>query len=160
VWKVCRTDDRLDGARYFRYTGSMNKKERDAAIENFTNCNEPAVFLCTTAAGGCGINLVPCSVVFLCDVENNPFLSVQAINRVHRITQKHTVHLFRFFAFNLLENRILRENITKIKLTALNNIEINHDIKDGMLECLSKLEIPPEVARRDAAIAKPPNLLQ
>lgn len=101
----------------FQYTGKQNRKERDEIISYFTNENEtePMVLFASLGAGSCGLNLVPCATVFLVDVSMNPFDELQAINRVHRITQKNKVNVYKFCMKNMIEESILKSHFRKIE---------------------------------------------
>ncbi len=101
----------------FQYTGKQRRNERDDIVSYFTNVNEtkPMVLFASLGAGSCGLNLVPCSTVFLADVSMNPFDELQAINRVHRITQKNKVNVYKFCMKNLIEESILNSHFRKIE---------------------------------------------
>jgi non-specific serine/threonine protein kinase len=99
----------------YKYTGDNNRKERDIIVSAFTNEKEtrPMVLLASLGAGSVGLNLVPCSTVFLADVSMNPFDELQAINRVHRITQKNKVNVIRFCMKHMIEESILTSHQRK-----------------------------------------------
>lgn len=101
----------------FKYTGQMNKHQRDISISSFTkeDSSEFMVLFATIGAGNVGLNLVPCSTVFIADLPINPFELFQAVNRVHRITQKHEVNVFRFYMKDMIEDNILKTHGLKIK---------------------------------------------
>jgi len=101
----------------FKYTGKQNRKDRDEIVTHFTNENNknPMVLFASLGAGSCGLNLVPCSTVFLVDISINPFDEFQAINRVHRITQKNKVNVFKFCMKNMIEESILKSHYRKIE---------------------------------------------
>ena len=95
----------------------MNKHQRDISISSFTkeDSSEFMVLFATIGAGNVGLNLVPCSTVFIADLPINPFELFQAVNRVHRITQKHEVNVFRFYMKDMIEDNILKTHGLKIK---------------------------------------------
>jgi SNF2 family DNA or RNA helicase len=101
----------------FQYTGKQSRKDRDEIVSYFTNENETKsmILFASLGAGSCGLNLVPCSTVFLADVSMNPFDELQAINRVHRITQKNKVNVYKFCMKNLIEESILNTHFRKIE---------------------------------------------
>ena len=101
----------------FQYTGKQNRKDRDDIVTYFTNESETKqmILFASLGAGSCGLNLVPCSTVFLVDISMNPFDELQAINRVHRITQKNKVNVYKFCMKNLIEESILNSHFRKIE---------------------------------------------
>lgn len=56
-------------------------------IDEFNNNNDIFVFLLSTKAGGLGINLTAANVVFLHDIDFNPYNDKQAEDRCHRLGQ-------------------------------------------------------------------------
>ena len=82
------------------------------------------VLLASLGAGSCGLNLVPCSTVFLADISMNPFDQLQAINRVHRITQKNKVNVYKFCMKSMIEENILMSHFRKIEEAKSNGLLI------------------------------------
>ena len=109
-----------------QYTGKKRKDERDAIIKTFTDPDEtsPMVLLASLGAGSCGLNLTPCSTVFLADIALNPFDQLQAINRVHRITQKNKVNVYKFCMQSMIEETILKSHDRKISEAKNNGLII------------------------------------
>lgn len=103
------------------YTGQMTRGSRDESIRVFTDEKaeypKGMVMLASLGAGNCGINLTPCSTVFVVDTPLNPFEVLQGVNRVHRLTQKHEVNVLRFYMKDLIESNILRSNNKKIDIS-------------------------------------------
>lgn len=108
----------------FQYTGKKRKDERDAIIKQFTDPDEksPMILLASLGAGSCGLNLTPCSTVFIVDIALNPFDQLQAINRVHRITQKNQVNVYKFCMKNMIEETILNSHNRKINEAKSNGL--------------------------------------
>lgn len=114
------------------YHGSMNRKDRDEAIKTFSKNagpeEKPTVFLATFGSGSCGINLVPCATVFVVDIPMNPFDVLQAVNRVHRLTQKSQVNVVKFYMKDLIESKILKSHNKKIQIS--NDIGLKSELID------------------------------
>ena len=110
----------------FQYTGKQNKEQREEIVTKFTNVDEnrPMVLLASLGAGSCGLNLVPCSTVFLADISMNPFDQLQAINRVHRITQTNQVNVYKFCMKSMIEENILMSHFRKIEEAKSNGLLI------------------------------------
>jgi SWI/SNF-related matrix-associated actin-dependent regulator of chromatin subfamily A member 5 len=109
-----------------QYTGKKRKDERDAIVKTFTDPDEtsPMILLASLGAGSCGLNLTPCSTVFLADIALNPFDQLQAINRVHRITQKNKVNVYKFCMQSMIEETILKSHDRKISEAKSNGLII------------------------------------
>jgi len=65
-----------------------------------------AHFLVSTQAGGEGINLQHCHILFNYDMPWNPMKVEQRIGRIHRYKQKDTVQVYNMFAVGTIEDRI------------------------------------------------------
>jgi transcription termination factor 2 len=94
------------GVDVMKFTGSMNSTERDDVIDEFTASTNPRILLVSLLAGGCGLNLIPCSTVFLSEPYYNPFMEKQAEERVHRLGQQNQVNVYRFSMKNSVETWI------------------------------------------------------
>ena len=82
-------------------------RDRQKAIESFTEGNQP-LFLLSLRAGGTGINLAAADVVIHLDPWWNPAVEEQATDRAHRIGQVRTVSVYRLVAAGTVEEAILR----------------------------------------------------
>jgi SNF2 family DNA or RNA helicase len=96
-----------DGIPYSYLDGSMDEKERVAAIDRFQENPEVKVFLLSLRAGNSGLNLTAADYVFLADPWWNPFTMRQAEDRAHRIGQDRTVFSYKFITKNTIEEKIL-----------------------------------------------------
>ena len=68
-------------------------------------------------AGGVGLNLQEAGYVFLLDPWWNPASESQAISRAHRIGQDKNVFVYRFISSGTVEEKIIRLQDKKRKLT-------------------------------------------
>jgi SNF2 family DNA or RNA helicase len=83
--------------------GSMSLTERVEAQNSFAN---EADILISTEAGGEGINLQFCHIVFNYDLPWNPMRIEQRIGRIDRIGQKHPVKVYNLVFHNTVEQRV------------------------------------------------------
>jgi non-specific serine/threonine protein kinase len=109
-----------------QYVGSKTKKERDEIVSQFTDetATQPMILFASLGAGSVGLNLTPCSTIFMMDTSMNPFDELQAINRVHRLTQKNKVNIYKFYMKNMIEENILMTHKQKIELAKNNGLRM------------------------------------
>jgi superfamily II DNA or RNA helicase len=94
-------------------------EDKIAAVEKFWE-SEGAQFLVSTTAGGEGINLQVCHILFNYDLPWNPMAVEQRIGRVHRYGQQDTVQVYNLVAEDTVEQRIyqlLEEKLLEIART-------------------------------------------
>lgn len=124
--KVIKKD--MVGVKVMKFTGSMNHEDREEVVNEFTTSTGPRVLLVSLLAGGCGLNLMPCSTVFLSEPYYNPFMEKQAEERVHRIGQENQVNVYRFSMKNSVETWI--NGLKKKKLFLASGLDLlcSHDV--------------------------------
>jgi SNF2-related domain/Bacterial SNF2 helicase associated/Helicase conserved C-terminal domain len=98
----------IDGGTRDRM-GQVNKFQEDPSIN---------VFLISLKAGGLGLNLTAAEYVFIIDPWWNPAVENQAIDRSHRIGQSKTVFIYKFISKNTIEEKILKLQEKKSKLSS------------------------------------------
>lgn len=98
---------RKDGIRYVRYDGSMKNDAREAALDSLRNDPRTRVLVCSLRCGALGLNLTAASRVVILEPFWNPFVEEQAIDRVHRLTQKVDVVVYKLTVEDTVEERIL-----------------------------------------------------
>jgi SNF2 family DNA or RNA helicase len=89
-----------------QFHGQVPTRERQAVLERFKNERNRHVLLMSYGTGSVGLNLQFANYVFLFDRWWNPAVEDQAINRTHRIGQKHPVIVTRFITQDTIEGRI------------------------------------------------------
>lgn len=102
------------GFRIVTLNGSMSMEERQVAQRTFA---KDAQVLVSTEAGGEGLNLQFCHVVFNFDLPWNPMRLEQRIGRVDRIGQAKVVRAFNFALEGTVELRVrevLEEKLQRI----------------------------------------------
>ncbi|KAK9834193.1 hypothetical protein WJX81_007238 [Elliptochloris bilobata] len=117
--QLCR--DR--GYPVLKLDGSTTINKRQKLVKLF---NDPAerqfVFLLSSKAGGCGLNLIGGNRLVLFDPDWNPANDKQAAARVWRDGQKKRVFVYRFLATGTIEEKVFQRQLSKEGLqTVVNN---------------------------------------
>jgi len=89
-----------------QFHGKIPSAHRPAIIDQFKADPTKHVILMSYGTGSVGLNLQFTNSVFLFDRWWNPAIEDQAINRAHRVGQKHPVTVTRFLSANTIEGRI------------------------------------------------------
>ena len=89
-----------------QYHGRIPQHERTPILDRFKADADKHVLLMSYGTGSVGLNLQFTNYVFLFDRWWNPAVEDQAINRAHRIGQRHPVTVTRFTGLDTIEQRI------------------------------------------------------
>ena len=117
VVQACCDTRRWD---WLRVDGGTPPAERPRLVERFKAKTSTAfVFLLSTRAGGCGLNLVGGSRLLLLDPDWNPAHDEQAMARVWRDGQARPVHVYRLLSAGTIDEKTLARQLHK------------HDVNDG-----------------------------
>ena len=81
--------------------------DRPRLVERFNKDASIAVFLISTKAGGCGLNLTGADTVIFYDHDWNPANDNQAEDRAHRIGQTKPVTVYKLVSRGTIEEKIL-----------------------------------------------------
>ncbi|KAF9580599.1 DNA-dependent ATPase protein rad54 [Lunasporangiospora selenospora] len=113
--KLCRQNQygvlRLDG------TMTINKRQK--LVDRFNNPDgHEFVFLLSSKAGGCGLNLIGANRLILFDPDWNPAADQQALARVWRDGQKKDCFVYRFIATGSIEEKIFQRQSHKQSLSS------------------------------------------
>lgn len=104
---------------FFRLDGTMNINKRQRLVDRFNDPEAPEfVFLLSSKAGGCGLNLIGANRLVLFDPDWNPASDQQALARVWRDGQKKTCFVYRFIATGSIEEKILQRQSHKQLLSS------------------------------------------
>ena len=114
---------RLDGST------SLARRRYETALFNKPD-GRHFVYLCSTRAGGLGINLQSADTVILADPDWNPTYDQQAQDRAHRLGQKRPVTVIRMCHASSVEEGILAVAARKASLAAavLAGLEAGADV--------------------------------
>ncbi|KAJ6189762.1 Rad54 N-terminal [Penicillium mononematosum] len=113
--KLCRSR----GYGSLRLDGTMNIKKRTKLVDTFNNPEgQEFVFLLSSKAGGCGLNLIGANRLVLFDPDWNPAADQQALARVWRDGQKKDCFVYRFIATGSIEEKIFQRQSHKQSLSS------------------------------------------
>lgn len=119
--KLCRKR----GYSYVRLDGTMSIKKRGKTVEDFNNPESlPFIFMLSSKAGGCGLNLIGANRLIMFDPDWNPANDEQAMARVWRDGQKKPCYIYRFVTTGTIEEKIFQRQTHK---KALSNTIVDHD---------------------------------
>ncbi|KAF8238582.1 hypothetical protein L208DRAFT_245124 [Tricholoma matsutake] len=103
----------------FRLDGSMSIIKRQKLVDQFNNPEgKEFVFLLSSKAGGCGINLIGANRLILFDPDWNPAADQQALARVWRDGQKKECFVYRFISTGTIEEKIFQRQANKQALSS------------------------------------------
>uniref|UniRef100_A0AAY4DK63 DNA repair and recombination protein RAD54-like n=1 Tax=Denticeps clupeoides TaxID=299321 RepID=A0AAY4DK63_9TELE len=113
--KLCRARRYL----YVRLDGTMSIKKRAKIVEKFNNPSNPEfIFMLSSKAGGCGLNLIGANRLVMFDPDWNPANDEQAMARVWRDGQKKTCFVYRLLSTGTIEEKILQRQAHKKALSS------------------------------------------
>ncbi|KAF4374022.1 hypothetical protein F8388_007928 [Cannabis sativa] len=99
---------------YLRLDGTTSISKRQKLVNHF---NDPSkdefVFLLSSKAGGCGLNLIGGNRLVLFDPDWNPANDKQAAARVWRDGQKKRVYIYRFLTTGTIEEKVYQRQMSK-----------------------------------------------
>ncbi|KAM4062256.1 type III restriction enzyme, res subunit [Hirsutella rhossiliensis] len=102
-----------------RLDGTMNVNKRQKLVDRFNDPDgDEFVFLLSSKAGGCGINLIGANRLVLFDPDWNPAADQQALARVWRDGQKKDCFVYRFIATGTIEEKIFQRQSHKQSLSS------------------------------------------
>ena len=99
-------------------SGKVSMKQRDKIVENFQN-GDIQCLCCTISSAGVGLTLTKSHNVIFCESSWTPGELSQAIDRVHRIGQTHSVNVDRIMFSQSLDEWILKVEKGKQKMHKL-----------------------------------------
>lgn len=115
-----------------RLDGSTSIKKRHELVSKF---NDPQgngfVFLLSSKAGGCGINLIGANRLVMFDPDWNPANDKQALARVWRDGQKKNCFIYRLFSTGTIEEKIYQRQICKDGLSTM-IVSDDSSLKDSL----------------------------
>ena len=99
---------------YVRLDGGTNAKKRQTLVDRINDPRDDVfVFLLSSKAGGCGLNLIGANRLVLFDPDWNPATDKQAAARVWRDGQKKRCYVYRFVATGTIEEKIYQRQLSK-----------------------------------------------
>ncbi|KAJ7063395.1 DNA repair protein, SNF2 family [Mycena amicta] len=104
---------------YFRLDGTLSIAKRQKLVDQFNNPEgKEFIFLLSSKAGGCGINLIGANRLILFDPDWNPAADQQALARVWRDGQKKECFVYRFISTGTIEEKIFQRQASKQALSS------------------------------------------
>nr|CAD7409896.1 unnamed protein product [Timema poppensis] len=92
----------MRGYPYVRLDGSMTIKKRAKVVERFNDSSSPDyIFMLSSKAGGCGLNLIGANRLVMFDPDWNPANDDQAMARVWRDGQRKLCYIYRLLCVSL-----------------------------------------------------------
>lgn len=102
-----------------RLDGTMGINKRQKIVDKFNDPKGPEfIFLLSSKAGGCGINLIGANRLVLMDPDWNPASDQQALARVWRDGQKKDCFIYRFICTGSIEEKIFQRQSMKLSLSS------------------------------------------
>lgn len=102
-----------------RLDGTMNVSKRQKLVDKFNNPEgDEFIFLLSSKAGGCGLNLIGANRLVLFDPDWNPAADQQALARVWRDGQTKDCFVYRFIATGTIEEKIFQRQSHKQSLSS------------------------------------------
>ncbi|TYI99793.1 hypothetical protein E1A91_A13G042200v1 [Gossypium mustelinum] len=99
---------------YLRLDGTTSISKRQKLVNRFNDSTKDEfVFLLSSKAGGCGLNLIGGNRLVLFDPDWNPANDKQAAARVWRDGQKKRVYIYRFLSTGTIEEKVYQRQMTK-----------------------------------------------
>jgi DNA repair and recombination RAD54-like protein len=99
---------------FVRLDGSTNGKKRQTLVDRLNNPKDDVfVFLLSSKAGGCGLNLIGANRLVLFDPDWNPATDKQAAARIWREGQQKRSYIYRFVATGSIEEKIYQRQLSK-----------------------------------------------
>ena len=125
IERMCRVSNygclRLDG------TQAIKKRQRLVDKFNDPENTSDFIFLLSSKAGGCGINLIGANRLILLDPDWNPAADQQALARVWRDGQKKDCFVYRFITTGTIEEKIFQRQSMKQSLSSC-VVDENQDV--------------------------------
>jgi DNA repair and recombination RAD54-like protein len=112
-----------------RLDGSMDIKKRQVLVDLFNGDTHYPLFLLSSKAGGCGINLIGANRLVMIDADWNPATDLQSAARIWREGQLKECFVYRFFIRGSIEEQILQRQLFKSAL----NVTTSEDFAGGEL---------------------------
>lgn len=109
----------MRGYQYVRLDGSMSVKKRMKIVDKFNDPNgNDFLFMLSSKAGGCGLNLIGANRLVMFDPDWNPANDDQAMARVWRDGQKKQVFIYRLLSTGTIEEKIFQRQAHKKALSS------------------------------------------
>uniref|UniRef100_A0A8D8TTW0 DNA repair and recombination protein RAD54-like n=2 Tax=Cacopsylla melanoneura TaxID=428564 RepID=A0A8D8TTW0_9HEMI len=109
---------KLRSYKYVRLDGSMTIKKRAKVVDSFNKTADEFIFMLSSKAGGCGLNLIGANRLVMFDPDWNPANDDQAMARVWRDGQKKPCFVYRFLSTGSIEEKMMQRQAHKKALSS------------------------------------------
>eukprot|EP00117_Sycon_ciliatum_P011307 scpid41895/ scgid12842/ DNA repair and recombination protein RAD54-like; RAD54 homolog len=110
---------RLRKYKFVRLDGTMTIKKRSKIVDRFNDPqSDDFIFMLSSKAGGCGLNLIGANRLIMFDPDWNPANDDQAMARVWRDGQKKQCFIYRLLATGTIEEKIMQRQTHKKALSS------------------------------------------
>ncbi|XP_067002345.1 DNA repair and recombination protein RAD54-like [Anabrus simplex] len=110
---------RMRNYPYVRLDGTMTIKKRAKVVERFNDPSSPDfIFMLSSKAGGCGLNLIGANRLVMFDPDWNPANDDQAMARVWRDGQRKQCFIYRLLCTGTIEEKIFQRQAHKKALSS------------------------------------------
>jgi DNA repair and recombination RAD54-like protein len=114
---------------FVRLDGTMSIKKRSKLVDRFNDpMSNDFIFMLSSKAGGCGLNLIGANRLVMFDPDWNPANDDQAMARVWRDGQKKQVFIYRLLATGSIEEKMFQRQAHKKALSSC-VIDMEEDIE-------------------------------
>lgn len=132
--KVCKM---FKNNYYGPITGSVDPKDRQKIIDEFSKGKDGSVLVAQIQAGGTGVNIQSASCVVLCEPQLKPSTENQAISRAYRMGQVRNVQVFKLLCEDCIDEKIVE--ILKNKDTIFENFADKSTMGEKGIEITKKM---------------------
>lgn len=141
------------GLVYEVIDGSINKGERQGAVDRFNNNAMCSIFFISKKAGGTGLNICGADRVLIFEPCWNPTLDLQAGDRAHRLGQKRVVQIIRLVVENTIEHYVFKTAVTKSQVSSaiLDNTKEEWRVKEDEIGSMQAMLSMGDVFTTDEA---------
>ncbi len=99
---------------FLRLDGKISLSKREKMVKSFNDPkSDQFIFLLSSKAGGCGLNLIGGNRLILFDMSWNPADDKQAAARVWRDGQQKKVYVYKLMTTGTIEEKIFQRQLTK-----------------------------------------------
>jgi len=120
----------LPTAYWNSINGSTPQTDRQKIVDQFSQCDGPAVLVLNPKAAGTGLNITAATVVIHYTQNWNPALEMQASARAHRRGQSLPVTIYRLYYQGTVEETMVERSLWKRELGAMAVPISSRDKKD------------------------------
>ena len=132
---TCQELCKLRGYGYVRLDGTMAIKKRSKLVAEFNSPeSSDYVFMLSSKAGGCGLNLIGANRLIMFDPDWNPANDDQAMARVWRDGQKKRCFIYRLVAAGTIEEKMLQRQLHK---KALSGVVVDNQVNSLLVFIIS-----------------------